>query len=391
MSILRIENLDLFNKRVLIRLDLNVPMKNGRIISDKRIKLSLPTIKYSLKKGARVILFSHLGRPIEGIYDKKYSLLPIVKYLNKCMKLPVRLIYNYLNKENIFNNFKNEILVLENVRFNIGETKNNNFLSKKYASLCDIFVMDAFATAHRKNSSTYGIINFAKISCIGLLFYSEIKYLSKVLSNPVRPMISIVGGAKISTKFNVLNKLAKISDTLIVGGGISNTFIAIDHNVGKSLYEPSFVKIAKKLRNKYNIPIPVDCRVGKKFSESSLSYTKNVCNINNDEEIMDYGDNTAKLMSNIIIKSKTILWNGPVGVFEFPNFRKGTEIIINAIINSGAFVIAGGGDTISAIELFGVSNKISYISSGGGSFLKFIEGKKLPVISILEKIKYNFK
>lgn len=388
MSILSIKDLNLLNKRVLIRLDFNVPIKNYKIISYKRIKLSLPTIEYCLNKGAKIILFSHLGRPKEGYYEKKYSLFPIVKYLNKKLNLSVKLIKKYLDN-NLFFSKKNEILVLENVRFNIGENNNDELLSKKYAKLCDIFVMDAFATAHRVNSSTYGIINFAPISCIGFLFESEIKNLSKIINKPIRPMISIVGGSKVSNKFNILKKLAKISDTLIVGGGISNTFIAIDYKVGKSLYEPSFIGLAKKLRDKYNIPVPIDCRVGKKFSENSLSYVKNVHNINNDEEIMDLGDNTIKLFSNIILKSKMILWNGPVGVFEFKNFRKGTEIIVNSIIKSKAFVVAGGGDTISAIELFGVSDKISYISSGGGSFLEFIEGKKLPVISILEKKTIN--
>ncbi len=382
---LKIQNVNLFNKKILLRCDLNVPIKNGIIMSNRRIELSLPTMKYILKKGGYLIIFSHLGRPIEGKYDINFSLLPIVKYLKKKLKISIKLINNYLNLKKLKFKSKNEILVLENVRFNIGESKNNSLLSKKYSKLCDVFVMDAFATAHRKHSSTYGVIKYANISCIGILFYNEIKMLSMFISNPIRPVVSIVGGSKISTKFNILNSLAKISDTLIVGGGISNTFIAIDYKIGKSLYEPLYINKAKKLRDKYNIPVPIDCRVTKEFSESAISYVKNIYDISDNEEIIDFGDNTAKFIAKIIMKAKTILWNGPVGVFEFLNFRKGTEIIANAIVKSNAFSIVGGGDTILALELLGLSNKISYISSGGGSFLKFIEDKKLPVISILKK------
>ncbi len=385
MSILTIKDVNLFNKKVLVRLDLNVPINNGKIISDRRIKLSLPTIEYILNKGGYVIICSHLGRPTNSKYNKKYSLLPIVKYIKKSLNTNVLLIKNYLHKKNIDFHSKKDILVLENVRFNKGEIYNDLKLSKKYAEFCDIFVMDAFATAHRKHSSTYGIIKYAKLSCIGLLFCSEIKNLSKIIINPIRPLVSIVGGSKISTKFSFLNSLAKVSDTLIVGGGISNTFISIDNKVGKSLYEPSYINLAKKLRNKYNIPIPIDCRVGKNFSKNSLSYVKNVNNISNNEEIMDIGDKTSILFYNIISKAKTILWNGPVGVFEFPNFRKGTKIIIDSIIKSKAFIVAGGGDTIFAIEFFNAINYISYISTGGGAFLNYIKDKNLPVISILKK------
>ncbi len=384
---LNIKNINIFNKKVLLRLDLNVPIKNKVIMSYKRIELSLPTIKYVIKKGGYLIILSHLGRPIEGKYDKNFSLLPIVKYLRKKINISIKLVNNYLDIDNLKLKYKNKILVLENVRFNIGETKNCNILSKKYAKLCDIFVMDAFATAHRKHSSTYGIIKYAPISCIGILFLKEIKILSKLISNPCRPLISIVGGSKISTKFNILNNLAKKSDTLIVGGGISNTFISIDNEVGKSLYEPSYINKAKKLRNKYNIPVPIDCRVTKKISKSSNSYIKNVNNISSNEEIVDFGNETIKYLYKILVKAKTILWNGPVGIFEYPNYRKGTEMIVKAILKSNAFSIVGGGDTILALELFGISDKISYISSGGGSFLEFIQGNKLPVISILKKNK----
>ncbi len=382
---LNIKNINLFNKKVLVRLDLNIPIKNGIIMSNKRIKLSLPTIKYVIKNGGYLIIFSHLGRPIEGKYDINFSLLPVVKYLRKKINLPIKLISNYLNINNLKFKCKNEILVLENVRFNIGEIKNSNSLSKKYARLCDIFVMDAFATAHRKHSSTYGIIKYAPISCIGILFLNEIRILSKLISNPVRPLVSIIGGSKISTKFNVLNNLAKKSDTLIVGGGISNTFISIDNKVGKSLYESSYINKAKKLRDKYNIIIPIDCRVTKNVSKFSNSYVKNVYNISNNEEIVDFGDKTIKFIYKIIIKAKTILWNGPVGIFEYKNFSKGTKMITKAILKSNSFSVIGGGDTILATEIFNIYNRISYVSSGGGSFLKFIEGKELPVISILKK------
>ncbi len=384
MSILKIQDIDLFNKKVMIRLDLNVPILNGVIKSTKRIDSSLPTLKYAIDKGAKIIITSHLGRPIEGVYDENYSLLPVFNYLKKKLKISMKFLSNYLDKKISFIKLKTNIIMLENVRFNIGETKNNDKLSQKYASMCDIFVMDAFATAHRSHSSTYGIMNFVEICCIGLLFYSEINALSNIVSHPVRPMVSIIGGAKVSTKFNILNYLGKLSDILIVGGGISNTFIAINNNVGKSLYEPNFIDKAKDMFSKYNIFIPVDCRVGKEFSKYAKSYLREVNKISSNEEIMDYGDKTINLVRNILINAKTILWNGPVGVFEFLNFRKGTECISKYIVKSKAFSVIGGGDTISAVEYFGVANKISYISTGGGSFLKFLEGKDLPIISLLK-------
>ncbi len=383
--LLDIEKLDMLNKRVLIRLDLNVPIKNGVILSNARIIASIPTIKLVINKGANVILTSHLGRPKEGIYNNNFSLLPICKELENILNINIKFIKNYFGNNNLnLNKINEKIIMLENVRFNKGECKNSKFLSKYYSTLCDIFIMDAFATSHRKHSSTYGICKYCKISCIGLLFKKEINFLSKIMSNPKRPMVSIVGGCKISTKFNFLNSLAKISDSLIVGGGISNTFIAIDYNIGKSLYEPNYINLARKLRDKYNIPLPLDCRVGKNFSELSKSYVKKLNDISYDDEIMDLGDLTINLFYNIILKANTILWNGPVGVFEFPNFRKGTEKISKAIVKSNAFVVAGGGDTISAIELFGIKDKISYISTGGGAFLKFIEDKTLPILNILD-------
>ncbi len=382
---LYIKDVNLYKKKVLIRSDLNVPIKNGKIISDKRIKLSIPTIEYVLNKGSNIIIMSHLGRPYSGKFDKNYSLFPIVKYLENYFNISISLFKDYLNCKNLFTNINSKIIVLENVRFNIGEVENNIDLSKKYASFCDVFVMDAFGAAHRKHSSTYGVAKFAPVSCSGLLFHSEIKILNSVMLNPKKPMVAIVGGAKISTKFNVLSKLSKICDNLIVGGGISNTFISINNNVGKSLYEPNYINIAKKLILNKNIFIPLDCRVKKNKLNGFKSYVKKITNIYNNEEIMDFGDKTIKLVLDIINKSNTILWNGPVGAFEIDEFSIGTKLISKAICNSKAFSVIGGGDTILAIEKFGNLEKISYVSTGGGSFLKFIEKRDFPIISLLKK------
>lgn len=383
MKIKKMTEVDMHQKIVLIRSDLNVPMKNGIIQSDARILAALPTIQLAIKKNAKVIIMSHLGRPKEGVYEKKYSLFPIFEYLkNKLNKIKIYFSKNYLTDIRIH---AGEVLLLENVRFNKGELSNDNELSKKYSEICDIFIMDAFGSAHRKQSSTYGIGKFVKIACAGLLLINEITALKKALKHPKRPMVAIVGGAKVSTKFNVLNKISQIADTIIVGGGIANTFLAIENNIGKSLHEKNFVHEAKKLRDKYNIIIPIDSRVGRNFCHTEKSIIKLPCNISKNEEIMDFGDETIKKAINIIKKSKTILWNGPVGVFEFPNFRKGTEMIAQTIANSNAFSIAGGGDTLSVIDMFNIKNKISYISTGGGAFLEFIEGKKLPAIRMLEE------
>ncbi|QJC28990.1 phosphoglycerate kinase [Enterobacteriaceae endosymbiont of Plateumaris rustica] len=386
MSILSILDINITNKILFIRSDLNVPINSeGNIISDIRIRLSLPTIKYAISKGAKIIITSHLGRPIEGVYNHIFSLKKISQYLENILNYKISLKKNLLNNLNFK---KNEIIMLENVRFNIGEKHNDKELSKKYASLCDIFVMDAFATAHRKHSSTYGIIKYANISCAGLLLINELNNLNKIFKKPKHPIVSIVGGSKISTKFNVLNKLAKLSDKIIVGGGIANTFLAIDNNIGKSLYEPKSLNLAKKLKEKYNnFIIPIDCKVGISFSKNTSVKTKKINNILSNDRIMDIGKNTIKIIIDILNKAKTILWNGPLGVFEFTKFSEGTKIIAYTIANSNAFSIAGGGDTLAAIELFNLFNKISYISTGGGSFLNFVEGKKLPSISILKK--YN--
>ncbi|WP_367677021.1 phosphoglycerate kinase [Buchnera aphidicola] len=378
------KDIDLYNKRVLIRVDFNVPLNNNIIISDNRIQASIPTIKYALKKNAKVILMSHLGRPKEGEYCQKLSMQPIIQYLKKIF---------YKNKIYYSNHLKpitiqpGELLILENVRFNPGEKNNDEILSKKYANLCDIFVMDAFGSAHRKEASTYGVGMFAKISCAGILFASEINALTRALKNPKQPMISIVGGAKISTKFKLLKQLSKISDTVIVGGGIANTFLAIDYNIGKSLYEPKFIPLAKIIRAKNNILIPVDSRVGTKFSKNSLAIVKKPYQIQNNEEIMDIGDESIKNMIETLKKAKTILWNGPMGVFEFPNFSVGTKALAKNISKNQAFCIAGGGETINVIDMFNIKNKISYISTGGGAFLEFVEGKKLPTIQMLETSK----
>ncbi|QCI25644.1 phosphoglycerate kinase [Buchnera aphidicola (Sitobion avenae)] len=386
MNIKKITEIDITGKRVLIRSDLNVPIKNGIIQSDARILAALPTIELAIQKNAKVIIMSHLGRPKEGCYTEKYSLFPIFEYFKEKLKnIKIHFSNNFLDDVKVNSG---EIVILENTRFNKGESNNSDELSKKYSNLCDIFVMDAFGSAHRMQSSTYGIGKFVKIACAGLLLTKEINALKKALKKPKRPMVAIVGGAKVSTKFNVLHNLSKIADTIIVGGGIANTFLAIDYKIGKSLYESDFVSEAKKLRDKYNIVIPIDSRVGKNFCKNEKSVVKLPDNITEDEEIMDLGDQSINNVVNILKKSQTIIWNGPVGVFEFPNFRKGTEIIAKTIAQSDAFSIAGGGDTLSVIDMFNIKNNISYISTGGGAFLEFIEGKKLPGIYMLEE---NFK
>ena len=358
MSVIKMTDLDLAGKRVFIRADLNVPVKDGKVTSDARIRASLPTIELALKQGAKVMVTSHLGRPTEGEYNEEFSLLPVVNYL----------------------------VVLENVRFNKGEKKDDEALSKKYAALCDVFVMDAFGTAHRAQASTHGIGKFADVACAGPLLAAELDALGKALKEPARPMVAIVGGSKVSTKLTVLDSLSKIADQLIVGGGIANTFVAAQgHNVGKSLYEADLVDEAKRLLTTCDIPVPTDVRVATEFSETATATLKSVNDIKDDEQILDLGDVSAQKLADILKNAKTILWNGPVGVFEFPNFRKGTEIVANAIADSEGFSIAGGGDTLAAIDLFGIADKISYISTGGGAFLEFVEGKVLPAVAMLEE------
>ncbi len=384
MSIIKMTDLDLAGKRVLIRADLNVPVKDGKVVSDKRITATMPTIKLALEKGAKVMVISHLGRPTEGEYNEEFSLKPVVNYLTEHMDCPVRLVKDYL--DNPVDVKEGELVVLENCRFNVGEKKNSEELAKKYAALCDVFVMDAFGTAHRAQGTTYGVAQFAPIACAGPLLTAELEALGKAMDNPARPMVAIVGGSKVSTKLTILNTLAKIADQLVVGGGIANTFIAAQgHNVGKSLYEQDLIDEAKKIASATSIPEVVDVVCGKEFDANAQATVKKVSEVADDDMIFDFGPESSKKLAEIIMNAKTILWNGPVGVFEFDQFSKGTEVMAKAIAESPAFSIAGGGDTINAIQKFGITDKVSYISTGGGAFLEFVEGKKLPAVEILEK------
>lgn len=387
MSVIKMTDLDLAGKRLFIRADLNVPVKDGKVTSDARIRATIPTLKLALEKGAKVMVTSHLGRPTEGEFKAEDSLQPVVDYLNNSdLGVPVRLVRDYLDGVEVN---AGEVVVLENVRVNKGEKKNNPELAKKYAALCDVFVMDAFGTAHRAEGSTYGVAEYAPVACAGPLLAAELDALGKALKEPQRPMLAIVGGSKVSTKLTVLDSLSKIADQLIVGGGIANTFIAAQgNNVGKSLYEADLIPEAQRLSKATNIPVPVDVRVGSEFSETAAATQKAVNEVSAEESIFDIGDKSAEELAAIIRSAKTILWNGPVGVFEFPNFRKGTEVVAQAIVDAtanGAFSIAGGGDTLAAIDMFGIADKISYISTGGGAFLEFVEGKVLPAVEILEK------
>ena len=382
MSIIKMTELDLAGKRVLIRQDLNVPVKDGVVTSAARIRASLPSITAALKQGAKVMIMSHLGRPIEGEHADEFSLLPVVNYLNEKTDLNVRLAKDYLDGEDVRDG---EVVVLENVRFNVGEKNDDETLAKQYAALCDIYVMDAFGTAHRAQASTHGVGVFAPIACAGPLLVAELDALGSALNNPKRPLVAIVGGSKVSTKLTVLDALSKIADQLIVGGGISNTFVAArGYNVGRSLHEANLIPEAKRLMDSLDIPETVDVRVGKNFSESEPAVIKDVSEVQDDEEIMDYGPQTAENVAAILKGAKTILWNGPCGVFEFDNFAKGTEVVARAIADSDAFSIAGGGDTLAAIDKWNLNDKISYISTGGGAFLEFVEGKELPAVAMLE-------
>lgn len=384
MAILKMADLDLKGKRVLIRADLNVPLKDGKVASDKRIMATLPTIKLALEKGAKVMVISHLGRPEEGVYAEEFSLKPVADYIaTKLNGVKVRLEKDYLNGVEVN---EGEVVVLENCRFNKGEKKNAEDLSKKYAALCDVFVMDAFGTAHRAQATTYGVAQFAPVACAGPLLAAELEALGKAMDNPARPMVAIVGGSKVSTKLPVLNSLLKVCDQLIVGGGIANTFIAAaGHKVGKSLCENDLIDTAKELAAKTQIPEFVDVVVGKEFDEKTPAVTKDLKDVADDDMIFDLGPKSMANINEVIKNAKTILWNGPVGVFEFDQFAAGTKSMADAIANSDAFSVAGGGDTINSIQKFGVTDKISYISTGGGAFLEFVEGKKLPAVEILEK------
>lgn len=379
---LQMTDLELQGKRVLIREDLNVPIKNGIITSDARILAAIPTIEYALKAGARVILMSHLGRPIEGNFNEQYSIKPIARYIQELLKVNITVTSD--REEKIFN-CDSDIIFLENVRFNEGEKTNSQSLSKSYASLCDIFVMDAFGAAHRSQASTYGVAKYAPISCAGPLLVRELNVLDKILKQPARPMVAIVGGSKVSSKLAVLKKLADKVDQLIVGGGIANTFLAAKGlPIGSSLFEHNLIAEAKEIMLKTEILLPTDVIVGKEFCESTIATVKSVNEISSKDMIFDFGPISAKKLANILVSSGTILWNGPIGVFEFDQFQGGTKTIAEAIAHSNSYTVAGGGDTLAAIDKFGIIDKISYISTGGGAFLEYVEGKTLPAVEILQ-------
>jgi phosphoglycerate kinase len=388
MSFIRMTDLSLAGKRVLIRADLNVPVKNGRITSDKRLRASLASIEYAMKAGAKVMLMSHLGRPNEGEYSEENSLQPVAEALSKLLGRKVPLVKNYLDTAPRMED--GEVVVLENVRFNDGEKKNDEELSRQYAALCDIFVMDAFGTAHRAQASTHGVGLLAPVACAGILLAAELEALGKALADPKRPLVAIVGGSKVSTKLTVLESLSRKVDQLIVGGGIANTFIAAaGHRVGKSLYEPELVDTARRLMAEAEsrgarIPIPSDVVCGKGLAETTPATHKPVTEVADDDMILDIGPETAKHFAEMLKQAGTIVWNGPVGVFEFDQFAEGTRVLSLAIAESPAFSIAGGGDTLAAVAKYKIGEMISYISTGGGAFLEFLEGKKLPAVAMLE-------
>jgi len=381
MSVIKMSEVDLAGKRVLIREDLNVPLADGKISSDVRIRAALPTIKAAQEADAAVMLMSHLGRPTEGERDASLSLSPIAKRLTQLLGSEVQLISDWIEGVHVE---PGQVVLLENVRFLKGEKSCDEDLSKKMASLCDVFVMDAFGTAHRAQASTYGVAKHADVACAGPLLSAELDALGKALDEPARPMVAIVGGSKVSTKLIVLDSLSQIVDQLIVGGGIANTFIAAaGHEVGKSLYEADMLDQAKALAAK--TPVPVDVVTGKEFSADAIAETKSVNEVVADDLILDIGPKTAAQFAGILKTAGTIIWNGPVGVFEFDQFGDGTKALAEAIAESPAFSVAGGGDTLAAIDKYGVAEQISYISTGGGAFLEFVEGKTLPAVAILEE------
>jgi phosphoglycerate kinase len=387
MSIQNMIDLDLSGKRVLIRQDLNVPVKNGQVTSDIRIQASIPTIQKALAAGAAVMVLSHLGRPVEGEYDSASSLKPVADRLSTLLGKPVRLEKDWLNGIDII---PGEVVLCENVRFNIGEEKNSDELGKKMAALCDVFVMDAFGTAHRAQASTHSVAKYAPVACAGPLLASELDALGKALKTPVKPLVAIVGGSKVSTKLTVLKSLSEKVDQLIVGGGIANTFIAAaGFPVGKSLYEADLIEEAQRLiaaakKAGSDIPIPVDVVCAKEFSDTAIATIKKVQDVEADDLILDIGPVTAKQYAEIIKSAGTIVWNGPVGVFEIEQFSYGTQSMAKAIAESSAFSIAGGGDTLAAIDKYGINDQVSYTSTGGGAFLEFLEGKELPAVAILK-------
>lgn len=386
MTVLNMSEVDLAGKRVLIREDLNVPIADGEVSSDVRIRAAIPSIRAAVEAGAAVMLMSHLGRPTEGQPEAKFSLALVAARLSELLGQSVELCTDWINGVEVATS---QVVLLENVRFLAGEKACDDELSKRMASLCDVFVMDAFGTAHRAHASTYGVAKFAPVACAGPLLSRELTALAKALDNPARPMVAIVGGSKVSTKLTVLGALANIVDQLIVGGGIANTFIAAAGNsVGKSLYEPDMLDIAVGLSNntadRADIPMPTDVVVAKEFSASAAATVRSISDVADDDLILDIGPETAANFATILQTAGTIIWNGPVGVFEIDQFGAGTEVIARAIANSAAFSVAGGGDTLAAIDKYGIANDVSYISTGGGAFLEFVEGKKLPAVEMLE-------
>jgi len=383
MAIKKMTDMDLAGKRVLIREDLNVPVRDGRVTSDARIRAALPTIRAALDAGARVMLMSHLGRPEEGVYDEAASLKPVAEYLSELLGQPVRLVRDYLDGVEVA---QGEVVLFENVRFNKGEKKDDESLARRYAALCDVFVMDAFGTAHRAQASTHGVAKFAPQACAGPLLAAELEALGKALDKPEKPVVAIVGGAKVSTKLDVLNALSRVCDQIIVGGGIANTFLAAaGHPVGKSLCEHDLIDTAREIAARVEIPLPVDVVVAPELSENAVASTRRIDEVGDDDMILDVGPETAGKFAQLLKNARTILWNGPVGVFEFDQFGNGTKALAQAIAESDAFSLAGGGDTVAAVDKYGVADKISYISTGGGAFLEFVEGKTLPAVAVLEE------
>src|ERR1700761_4351912 len=388
LKITKMSSLDLRGKRVLIREDLNVPIQGGTVSSDARIRASLPTIQAALSAKARVLIMSHLGRPEEGKYDEEFSLAPVAKRLAQLLGVPVALKKDWLNGVEVG---PGEIVLLENVRFNKGEKKDSEELSRRMAALCDVYVMDAFGTAHRAEASTHGVAKFAPVACAGPLLVNELSALETALESPARPLLAIVAGSKVSTKLTVLETLLTKVDQMIVGGGIANTFLAAQgFNVGKSLYEPNMLDICRRLLDQSKsrgivIPMPTDVVVAREFSAKAEADVKDVGKVSAEDMILDIGPDSAEVIAKLVESAGTILWNGPVGVFEFPQFGEGTRTLATAIARSKAFSLAGGGDTLAAIEKYGIEDSISYISTGGGAFLEFVEGKKLPAVEILEQ------
>jgi phosphoglycerate kinase len=387
VSVTRMSDLDLRGKRVLIREDLNVPIENGHITSTQRLDAALPTLQAARDAGAKVMVLSHLGRPKEGQFDAESSLAPVAKWLSDKLGQPVRLVADYLDGVDVADG---EVVVLENCRMNVGEGKDDEALSKKYAALCDVFVMDAFGTAHRAQASTHGVIKYAPIAAAGPLLSAELDALGKALEHPARPLLAIVAGSKVSTKLTLLENLIGKVDQLIVGGGIANTFIAaMGYQVGNSLYEPDLIPAAKKViadakRRNGDVPLPVDVVVAPEFSAHAPATVKPVDQVKEGEMILDIGPETAKRYAEMIAKAGTVVWNGPVGVFEFDAFGHGTETLARAVAASPAFSIAGGGDTLAAVDKYGIEKDVSYISTGGGAFLEFLEGKELPAVTALK-------